>query len=76
MTDNESAEIKAFNLLDCLRLSCFGHNLNLAVKAALKVEEIQNILEKCRKLVQYLHKSDIPTAVLKRVVGKIEPKSC
>ena len=35
VSDNAAAEAKAFRILQWERVSCFGHNINLAVKAAL-----------------------------------------
>ena len=64
VSDNAANEIKTFQLLKWTRLSCFGHNLNLAVKACLQVEEISAIIFKCRKVVQFFHKSPSSTAVL------------
>ena len=51
VSDNAANEIKTFQLLKWTRLSCFGHNLNLAVKACFQVEEISAIIFKCRKVV-------------------------
>lgn len=65
VTDNAANEVKTFSLLNWPRISCFGHNLNLAVKAALNVKEMDTILEKFRKLINYFHKSAIATRVFK-----------
>ena len=39
-TDNGSNFIAAFNLLDWPRISCFGHNLDLAINKVLKIHRI------------------------------------
>ena len=61
VTDNASNEAKAIANLGWLNISCLGHNINLAVKAATGVSGVSRILGKTRKLVSYFHKS--PTAM-------------
>jgi len=39
-TDNGLNFIAAFNLLDWPRISCFGHNLDLAINKVLKIHRI------------------------------------
>ena len=51
MTDNRSNVKLACELLHWNRLSCFGHNLDLAVKKALQDHRIERILVVCRKVV-------------------------
>ena len=55
--DNAANEVKAFRQLGWTQLSCMGHNINLAVKAALSVPEVNKLVVKGRKVVQYFHKS-------------------
>ena len=38
-------------------LGCFGHTLNLAVKAGLKIGQVKDNLAPCSRLVSYFHKS-------------------
>ena len=38
-------------------LGCFGHTLNLAVKAGLKIGQVKDALARCSRLVSYFHKS-------------------
>ena len=42
--DNAANEVKAFRQLDWSQLSCMGHNINLAVKAALSVPEVNKLI--------------------------------
>ena len=55
--DNAANEVKAFRQLGWTQLSCMGHNINLAVKAALSVPEVSKLVARGRKVVQYFHKS-------------------
>lgn len=64
-TDNASNEVKAFEILKWPRLSCIGHNLNLAVTAALKCDEVDKIITRCRKVVAYFHRSPLAMQYLK-----------
>ena len=63
--DNASNEIKTFQKLGWKKLSCFGHDLNLAVKAVLNVKEIVTLIAKCRQIVALFHRSAIAKAVLR-----------
>jgi len=50
-TDNGSNFISAFDLLELPRLSCFGHNLDLAINKALQVDRVQQAIRRCHTLV-------------------------
>jgi len=50
-TDNGSNFISAFDLLELPRLSCFGHNPDLAINKALQVDRIQQAIRRCHTLV-------------------------
>ena len=41
ITDNGSNVLRAFRILDWCQISCFGHNLDLAVTKSLKEDRIQ-----------------------------------
>ena len=56
-TDSGSNVIAAFNILGLLRISCFGHNLDLAIKKSLKATQIQRALGRCHSLVELFHRS-------------------
>lgn len=52
-TDNGSNVVAAFDLLNVLRISCFGHNLDLCVKKGLLNPRIQRAMSlSC----EYIHK--------------------
>ena len=56
-TDNGSNVVAAFNTLNLLRISCFGHNLDLAIKKGLNITQIQRALGRCHSLVELFHRS-------------------
>ena len=65
VTDSAANEVKAFSLLEWPRLACFGHNLNLAVKAGTAIPEVNKIVAKSRNLVSFFHRSPQATTLLK-----------
>ena len=66
VSDNAANEVKAFKLLNWTRISCFGHNLNLVVKASLQIPEISELISKCRRVAEFFHRSPNSSHVLKR----------
>lgn len=54
-TDSGSNLISAFRTLDLLRISCFGHNLDFAVKKGLNSSMIQRALSRCRTINNVFH---------------------
>ena len=46
-TDNGSNFVAAFNSLEWVGISCFGHNLDLAINKALNVDCVHRAVEKC-----------------------------
>ena len=56
-TDNGSIFISAFDLLELPRLSCFGHNLDLAINKALQINRVQQAIRRCHTLVELLSRS-------------------
>ena len=56
-TDNGSNIVAAFRSLDWIRVSCFGHNLDLAVNKALDCARVKSALARCRRLVELFHRS-------------------
>ena len=62
VTDNETKAIKT--VLQWPHISCMGDNINLAVKAALKIPEVSKLLAKGRHTVSFFHKSSHATSVL------------
>ena len=57
-TDNGSNVVAAFNTLNLLRISCFGHNLDLAIKKGLNITQIQRALGRCHSLVELFHRRE------------------
>ena len=56
-TDNGSNFIAGMNSAGCLRISCFGHNLDLAINKALNVSSIQQAIRKCHTLIELFNRS-------------------
>ena len=46
-TDSWSNIVSAFHILDLLRISCFGHNFDLAIRKSLNDPKIQKALSQC-----------------------------
>ena len=47
----------AFRNIAVLRVSCFGHNLDLAIKKVLSFLRVQQALARCHSLVELFHRS-------------------
>ena len=56
-TDNGSNFVAAFAMLQCEWLSCFGHNLNLAVMKAVNIDRVQQAVKKCHSLIEVFSRS-------------------
>ena len=56
-TNNASNMIAAFNLLDLLHLSRYGHNLDLMINKGLDCAQVQRALVCCHYLVELFHRS-------------------
>ena len=56
-TDNGSNVVAALRILDIVWESCFGHNLDLTIKRALNVRQVQRALARCHSLVKLFHRS-------------------
>ena len=64
--DNASNIVKAVDqLLKWPHLPCFGHTLNLAVKAGLAIPRVHQAVSKCSHIVTYFRRSSKATYVLK-----------
>ena len=55
--DNGSNVVVAFRKIAVLRVSCFGHNLDLAIKKVLSFPRVQQALARCHSLVELVHHS-------------------
>ena len=47
----------AFQLLEYPRLSCFGHNLDLAINKSLQLDRVQRAIARCHSLVEAFSRS-------------------
>lgn len=56
-TDNGLNIVAAFQMLDSLRISCFGHDLDLAIKKGLNNSQVQRAIGRCDSLVELFHRS-------------------
>ena len=57
ITDSGSNVIAAFNFSGLLQISCFGHNLDLAIKKSPAISHVQQSLAQCLSLVELFHHS-------------------
>ena len=56
-TDNGSNFVSALQILDWTRLSCFGHNLDLAINKSLVSTHIQRAVSRCHSLIELFNRS-------------------
>ena len=56
-TDSGSNVVSAFRLMNALRISCFGHNLDLAIRKGLDNARVQRVIARCHSLVELFHRS-------------------
>ena len=56
-TDNGSNFVAGFAALDWTRISCFGHNLNLAINKSLNIDHVQRAIRQCHTLVELFNRS-------------------
>ena len=56
-TDSGANIVAAFRIVEILRISCFGHNLDLAIKKGLNINQVQCALSRCHSLVETFHRS-------------------
>ena len=57
-TDNGSNFVSAFaNYLEWPRISCFGHNLDLAINKSLNINRVKMAIERCHSLVSVFTRS-------------------
>ena len=65
-TDNASNVVVAMEELECIRVPCFSHCLNLAVEKACSIAEVCKVIARCRRLVTHFHHSSKDTYILKQ----------
>ena len=52
-TDNGSNFVAVFNSLDWICVSCFGHNLSLAINKVLILDHVRRAVKKCCSVVEF-----------------------
>ena len=57
-------EVKALRILEWLHISCMGHNINLAVRAALALPQVCTVVTRGRNQVTFFHNSPLATSIL------------
>ena len=56
-TDSRFSIVSAFKILHGVCISCFGHNLDLAIKKGLNNSRVKNAIGRCHSLVELFHRS-------------------
>ena len=74
-TDNGSNIVSAFRCLDMLRLTCFGSNLDLAIKKSLQVDRVSCAIARCQSLVELFIAAGrrTETYIWNRKTGSLRP---
>ncbi|XP_041470438.1 E3 SUMO-protein ligase ZBED1-like [Lytechinus variegatus] len=57
VTDSAANMLKAVRELDWSHIPCFGHTLNLMVRAGLDCRQVHNTIARCAKIVEFVNKS-------------------
>lgn len=65
VTDNDKAMVKMCEIIEKPNMPCFAHTLNLVVKDCLRLENVQSIVAKCKKIVKFVKQSNITYAKFK-----------
>ena len=73
-TDNGSNVVSAINMLECMRMPCFSHTLQLAVERVLKLPRVSTALARCRRLVSHFNHSAKSTYMLKQKQTNLQCK--
>lgn len=71
-TDNASNNKRAFEILEMKRLGCFGHNLDLSINKALKIESVNRAVRNCRIAVDAFSRSGKRKAALTRKQSQLD----
>ena len=71
-TDNGSNVVVAFRNIAILRVSYFGHNLDLAIKKVLSFPHVQHALARCHSLVELFHHSWIKARNLQQKLEELD----
>ena len=65
-TDNASNVVVAMDELECIRVPCFSHCLNLAVEKACSITKICKVIARCCRLIAHFHHSSKDTYIFKQ----------
>lgn len=74
-TDNAANIVLAIekcNPQPMCHVRCMAHVLNLSTRKGLEVTQVQRLLSRVRKVVQYFHKSPLASNVLRRTLSQLE----
>ena len=55
--DNGTNFISGITQLECTRISCIGHNLDLAVNKSLNITRVQRKISRCHSLIKLFNRS-------------------
>ena len=75
ITDNARNESKAISILKWNHFSCLGHNINLAVRAALDLPRVKTVVARGRNQVTFYHNSPLATTTLFKKQEEMLPES-
>lgn len=65
VTDNDKAMVKMCEIIEKPNMPCFAHTLHFVVKDCLRLENVQSIVAKCKKIVKFVKQSNITYAKFK-----------
>ncbi|XP_070132602.1 E3 SUMO-protein ligase ZBED1-like [Drosophila bipectinata] len=69
VSNNASSMIKACKLLEKRHMPCFAHTLNLVVQDALIIDNVKEVITKCKRIVSFFKSNSIAYAKLKLAQG-------
>lgn len=73
-TDNCSNIVCPTQILDCIRMPCFSHTLQLAVEEVVKIPVVSKALARCRHLVSHFNHSAKSSYMLKQKQAHLQHK--
>ena len=71
-TDNARNIVAAARQLPWTRFPCIAHTLQLAVNAGLKVEAVQHLVGRCRKIVGHFNHSHVAQSALETTQSRLD----
>jgi hypothetical protein len=74
VSDNAPNMIKSARLMHKTSVTCAAHTLQLAVVAALEIEPISSIVQKCKDIASHFHRSVLRTAALQKQIKDLGMK--